>query len=502
MKLNLFQVPQKNVQALKEKFESVELTPISSHIQSSWTATFYFSKDEEQRTIPWVETFREFFHEPFPRNLIQFAAYLFESPNRNYVATFGKAHFYVRQFCNHDFGIEMAKRIANEGDTRMTSSKKFAGRRKKDIKSFASNTSLDVESGESVDFIKAAITKDASGIFGRVAKFGSSLLLNPPIEKDEIGTLLDHIEQFMTRDPLFTLPRTVVVSDDGEIAKYDRELLTAISTGAESAGFAHAGHEMVGVDFVFSGNESYSLSCKGHSGHDLGDQDLDLSALVAYIDAQSIHENDIFDIKIRVAAEGQKPYSRTLKDALDFIIDGENVMLSNGRWLRFNEDYLEQLNRYVDGIDVEPTENEFRTIALTEPAFNASNVLQQHGYIVVDKDFSIVGTAPGTPTEAWDQKKGSTVYAVKFGTPQKVGYVCDQAMSVLEILRNNANVATHHKDWDSYCLWLFFTNKNPYLQISQCGSIILKQKIEAWARRCRELSIQPKLKMSRSTPTP
>jgi hypothetical protein len=32
--------------------------------------------------------------------------------------------------------------------------------------------------------------------------------------------------------------------------------------------------------------------------------------------------------------------------------------------------------------------------------------------------------------------------------------------------------------------------------MSEVNSIILKQKIDAWARRCRELGIDPKLKFS------
>ena len=54
--------------------------------------------------------------------------------------------------------------------------------------------------------------------------------------------------------------------------------------------------------------------------------------------------------------EGQRTYSQSLKESLDYIVDGENVMLSQGRWLRFNEDYVDQLNAFVDGITVEPTE--------------------------------------------------------------------------------------------------------------------------------------------------
>jgi hypothetical protein len=104
---------------------------------------------------------------------------------------------------------------------------------------------------------------------------------------------------------------------------------------------------------------------------------------------------------------------------------------------------------------------------------------------------------PRAKVEAWDLHRGSTVYAVKFGTAQKLGYVCDQADNVLEIIRNNANTQKLNQPFTSYCLWLGFRLKSIPNPISQTNSIILKQKIDAWARRCRVLGLEPKLKFSR-----
>src|SRR6266487_3893823 len=130
MKLNVFSVAKDNIQPMLEKFEAVGLSPIHSAEQTGWTSTFFFSAEEEPNAIPWVGTFAEFFGEPTPQNLIYFAAYVFRRDDRCFVFTYGKSHFYVRPFCEHDFGIEVAKRIANESDIRQTSSKKFAGKKK------------------------------------------------------------------------------------------------------------------------------------------------------------------------------------------------------------------------------------------------------------------------------------------------------------------------------------------------------------------------------------
>jgi uncharacterized protein (TIGR04141 family) len=228
----------------------------------------------------------------------------------------------------------------------------------------------------------------------------------------------------------------------------------------------------------------------------LGDHELDITELRSYLASEVIQESEILNIRIHVDNEGQKSYSKPLKEALDFIVDGENVMLSQGRWVRFNEDYGDQLNEYVDGIVIAETETELQNVETDEGTFNTSAAARDLGYSVADKDFSKIKTRVSTPIEAWDLYNDGAVYAVKFGTAQKLSYVCDQANAVLEIIRNNANVRKLDQDVKAYCLWLGFKLQKVPSRISESNSIILKQKIEAWARRCRELGIEPRLKLS------
>jgi len=136
-------------------------------------------------------------------------------------------------------------------------------------------------------------------------------------------------------------------------------------------------------------------------------------------------------------------------------------------------------------------------ISSEEGDFNTSKEVAALGYVTADKDFSKIRTRVSTPIEAWDLQRGDTVYAVKFGIAQKLGYICDQATAVLEIIRNNANVKKLDPNWRAYCLWLGVKTATIPAHMSDVNSIILKQKIDAWARRCRELGIEPRLKFSR-----
>jgi uncharacterized protein (TIGR04141 family) len=480
---------------MKDKFGLVGLRSITKSVAiiDGWSSSFYFSDAEEPKLIPWVQTFPEFFDDGTFNNLIYFGVYIFEKDDKCFALSFGKGHFYIRPFGEHDFGINLAKRIANESDIKQTSSKRFSEKMKKEIKSFTPNSKLDIESGESIDYIQASILTDKKDIFGRTGKFGASLLINPPIEKAQLPILFENILDVLNKPENFKLPRTDIITIQEDLVKYDSQLIDAILADEGSADFSHNTHDLFGVDFIFSGNESYTLMRKGNRPKDY--DDLNIADLYNYIHDNGIAEEDIFDIKIKVRDEFSQ-YTKNLKESLDYIVDSENVLLSQGRWVRFNEDYLQQLDEYIESIDIEETENSFRVIETTEGEFNQSEELKSYGYINSDKDFSKIKINSNIQIEAWDLEKENTVYAVKLGKVQKLSYVCDQAIAVLEIIRNKANLKILNTKLIYYCLWFGFDQTIIPTKISTINSIIFKQKVVAWARKCREVGIEPKIKIS------
>lgn len=495
MKLNVFRIPKDRVRDLKDKFKSpsLGLKIIDSQTIGKYQTDFYFSKDVKNIPIPWVDTYSDFFEEPRPANTVYFACYLWESNDHCFALSYGKCHFYLRQFCDHDFGTFMAKRIANEKDIRQKSSKKFAGKKKKEIKSYTKNSQLDIESGESVDYLQASIVKEQIINFGKSAKFGSSVLLSLDIERDKLPGFFGDLVSAMALEENFPLPRTTVIDNTPQSKKFEEDLINKIVTDSEDTDFTSNSHDLFGVDFVFSGHEKYKFSHRGEDSDYL--EELTMETLKQYINTNSIPKNEIMGIKVIIEKEDSKPYIRQIKESLDYIVDGENVILSQGRWMEFNEDYLNQLNEYIDSIDLEKVEDGLININGVEGDFNIA--LENYGYSIADKDFSKIKVRSGTPIEAWDLKKAETVYAVKFGTAQKLGYVCDQANNTLELISKKANTKKLNKDFKNYCLWFGIDNKNLPTKISQINSIILKQKIESWARKALEFGITPKIKISK-----
>jgi uncharacterized protein (TIGR04141 family) len=264
VKLNIFHIPSEYYDWLIGKLEKTGTEPIATVEQDGWAGTFFFPVQQKGTNIPWLEQYQHFFNKKsLPRNLNHYAAFVFVRDGRSYAISHGKAHFYIRPFSDFDFGVELAKRIADEDEIRQTSSKRFAGRRKKDIRSFAPNTSLDVESGESVDFLQAACIPEARAMFGRSGKFGTSALLSPAIAVSEIGMTLSHIESEMRNEPRFRLPRTTVLTDDETVRKYDRRLVDEILSDRKNADFVQNSYDLYGVDFIFSDEGRYGLRCPG-----------------------------------------------------------------------------------------------------------------------------------------------------------------------------------------------------------------------------------------------
>ncbi len=495
MKLNVFCVPSSEVSNLKSKLALSRMDVLKTVDQDGWHGHFYYSSNPGESKIPWAETFRTYFGESeLPTNKNYFAAFVLQKEDRCYVLSYGKTHFYLRTYCDYDFGIELAKRIANERDIKQTASRRFQGTRKKDIKSFASNTRLDVESGESLDYLQASIIPGKKEVFGKSGKFGTSALLSVDLLPSGIGEFLSKLDLTLAEEARFPIPRTTIVTDREEIDKYDQLLVDELMGPVGTTDFTHNTFDLYGVDFIFSNDGTFKIRCPKYDEVEL--EDLTMKDLKQYIGTQGVAREDVLGIKIVHQQEGQSPYSKSLKEAVDFIADDERVLLTGGKWMRFNQDYLNFLDEYLSGIRVEEVEAEFRDITLPEPEFNSSQAVADAGYESADKNFSIFRTRASTPIEAWDLKKDKTVYAVKFGTPQKLGYVCDQALTILELLRNRAGVK-QIPEFDSYCLWLGYRAQARLDDISATGSIILKQKIETWARKSRELGIEPVLKISR-----
>lgn len=494
MKLNIFSIPINKTAQLKEKLVAVNMEVVNSSELDGWATSFFFSSTPDPVEVPWVNTYTSIFvDDKKPTNTIHYGAYLWERNGVCYGLSFGKSHFYLRQFADSDFGLQMATRIANKEDVTQKAARKFAGKKKREVRSYAKESPIDIESGESVDYIQSSIIQKYQSRFGKTAKFGTSLLLTLDIDPTAIPQVLNELYVIGQEEPKFKLPKIEIIKDPVRIATYDARLIERIRSIDPNASFNDESHYIVGIDFIFPSNQRYALKFKRQQSEDL--ESLDMAILKSFIDMHSISDDEILEIRVKVMQDDAKPYSKTLKQSLEFTLDEDRVMLADGEWKEFNEDYLTQLHTYIDGVITIDTsfEDQLKEISTNEPTFNSN--AQQYGYTLADTDFSIIDLSRHT-IEAWDLKKDRVVFAVKFGTPQKLGYVCDQSVNTLEIMRNAPQYRTT-LDFDTYCLWLGVVRVNIPQKLSEIASIIFKQKLETWARKCREMGINPIVRLSK-----
>ncbi|WP_206488392.1 DUF6119 family protein [Rhodococcus sp. KRD162] len=492
MKLNIFRVPSDQWGPLKKKLAEKQLVSTSELEQDGWSGDFLFCTHPPPGNIPWVQDFSSFIGASNYYNRSYFGAMLLEKEDSCYAITFGKSHFFVRPYCDYDFGIELGKRIADERDISQTAARRYQGKQRKDIRSFAEQTRLNVPPGNSVEFLQGKIIPEKSETFGPRAKFGTSALVESDITPEEVGSLLSAIEAEIKVKARFKLPRTLVLSDEEEITRYDEKLIDELMSPVGTSDIATDTFDLFGVDFVFSSSGSFSIKCGHFKAWDV--DRLTMKEVKEYIAEKDIPRSRVLSLKVTHRRENDPDFTQSIKEAVDFICDEDRVVLRGGKWLKFNEDYLEALDAAIRRIAVEETEPDLVETKLTEGEFNGS--LSHHGYEVADKDFDILKTSGKAPSEAWDLQRDETVYAVKFGTPQKLNYVVDQASSVLELIHNGANLYPI-PPFRRYCLWFGYRAKRRPDSLADSGSIILKQKVEAWARQCENVGFMPVIKLSR-----
>ena len=81
---------------------------------------FFFSKQPDSIDIWWLETYVDFLGdlEP-PKNLVYFGVLLISKPTICHAISLGKSHFYLSQFCDTEFELNLAERIIDEKDLKI-----------------------------------------------------------------------------------------------------------------------------------------------------------------------------------------------------------------------------------------------------------------------------------------------------------------------------------------------------------------------------------------------
>ncbi len=311
-KYNLYRISHDQLDAMVEKLQSVGLSKVGEQDSNEYRLSFFFSKTPDPVSIWWADEYFEFLQsEPTPKNQVFFGVLVVSKGEVCYAVSLGKSHFYLKSFCDLDFGLNLAERIVDSDNLKIKNSKFYKSKKSKTITTYHDGSEVDFDSGESMHYLKAKTVDPTK--WGTVASFGNSVLLNIPLTPRDLPELIEQIEEELKKPAINNLPRVEQVKDEEVIAELDRKLANAILASEAGSDVDIDEFTVSGVNFVFSDAFSYSLYVKGQSANKAPCEELSVRKLVSFVRQLGINLQDtIDDIRVTVHRETGRDFSSPL----------------------------------------------------------------------------------------------------------------------------------------------------------------------------------------------
>jgi len=486
-KFNLYKINPDQRDELVKKLQSVGLSKIGSKNINGFTLDFYFSEEPDAIDMWWTEIYKDFFGTiEKPKNKIYFATLLIYNSQVVYAVSLGKSHFYLKHFCDGDFGLNLAERIADDINPKIKNSKFYKSRKNKIITTYQEGSGIDFDSGESLHYLRAkTIDKDN---WGKTASFGHSAQFRIEIKPEELPGFIKKIEETLKQNSRIKLPKVILVQDEETKNKLDNLLAKVLAGSSQSSTVQESDITLSGVDFIFSDQYEYSFYVRRDRNSHTDKGELTLDRLRHFISEKNIDlETQLNDIKVKVHNEFGRDFSLSLKETLDFVEENERYCLIDGKWYQFNQSYLDFLKDEVDNIDYDEQEEIGEK---TEQEFNQRK--GKEGFINCDRLNETL--CKKYKVEKVDLYKDKILHFVKFGTPQKMNYAIDQAINTVKLLQNNQSkiqINDEDKDVGTICLWLVFDRKQKLSKLSELNSLIFHMKLVDWKRQVQNARYKP-----------
>lgn len=504
---NIYKIPAEKRDVLFRKFEAVKLASLGKISSHGYTMQLFFPKEADKRPIEWLQRYLELYPNETLKNaqsVSYHAAFVLDKPGGTvWVVSHGKTHFYLQEFCDHSFGIDIAERISDRESINIKNSKVYGGKRSKSITTYGNNASMDIEYGEAVMFLKSR-TIDKSK-WGKTISFGTSVLFSiPKLKPANLPGLIERIEAVLKEPPRFELPHTREIKNKGEIQKLDRKLLACLKNSNYTIGIEE--QNLSGIHFVFQNNCRYRVFTSNNS--DIKMDSLDGQVISNYIQTNGI--TDVNDVKVQCIPEQGSSYTQGLKKYIEYQ-DNEYNTLVEGKWHRFNLIYVDSIKLALSSIPV-VIEEQFKfskqkheqfqnttksTIKYGEYYFN-SKVLRPPRFILGDRKMVLFHGAKIECCDSYDTEE-KTIYAVKIGDWQPLNYVIQQSLASVQYLKeNNKQIMLESKTYEveKVGIWLLIPKKKKEItDLNEIGSFVFKMGLVQWARECNLTGLTPVVKI-------
>lgn len=444
------------------KFEKISLKEKSLKNESGFSFTLLFCDKDNLKGSPWVQLLSSCAECDLTQQLkVYGAALVCKSDASCYVISYGNAHFYLSDYCEYNFGIEIAERLIDLNSVKAQQNVSHGGKTSKMHVDYLNGATLSYHGGEIPTFIKGKSINNED--WGFSINCGTSAQFKWEEKPSEIGIRLAMIDAALSIPAEISLPRLTALEedmDDERIESLFHQLAKAIDEYDDRKKYS----ELVNVpSFYMSGtklvqNDSirYKLTC--NQKHKEYDGELSINAIRGFLSDKSLDIYDsIRDIKLAVeyGTDQWTPY-KPLIEYLEFVT-ADNFCLRNGKWCSFNNAYLERVMRDVEmvrfinhendifafsteelveyakekGIFVEDEKQSYETYYNTKVA-EALNALLIHPRTVPVDD----ADNHRYKHEICDFVEDGKMYFVKIGAPADFAYAVDQAQLTLTRIEN------------------------------------------------------------------
>lgn len=509
-KYNLYRVERRDYGALLKSLENAGFTAVGAEEEIRGFSLQFYLGEGSPKKPQWVDLYRRFLKDADDlENRMQSAALLIYNAEHCYVVGIGRAYIAIQQVCDKEFGLNLAERIVDEEEVKQKASKFFQSQRSKSIQSFVKNNPFVYDSGESVSYLKAK-TKDKN-LWGERAEFGTSFRFSTFRDPGRLPELIEAIIAKLQEEVSFQFPRTEKVSEKEVLEALDQLLASGIMAGEDSElseRLEFDDFQLNGCDFRFSDAESFAFYVYGRKKATLVQVGaLNLQTLVSFIKDNELDESRVLN-QVRVAvmdAQGGHQNLK-LKDLLDVVVekDDKSYCLLSGAWFKFSHSYLDYLNGQIDQMDfVDAGEFNFeKGEEWTEDDF-LDWVAEEGGYHKFHQtDFSsyLKKLMHRHNVELMDLYKDHTLFVVKRGKPQKLGYACDQGVGSVNLLKEMKSGIpmgeNKRQKPKAVCLWLVMDRAYPIKHLSDIKSTIFKMKLVEFKRITQDAGLRPEIQIS------
>ncbi len=510
-KINLYKVIR--VEELKEKLALYgtphQHTPIVDELDVTHSVSLYYQSNfEETKELPWKWLLESFNIAPDEQVSRPKAVVLFESSMGCFVATFGHSYFLVNKHCDRDYPFSLARRIEFENIKTTTLNSQNTTRNRM-IYSYLECTELEFESGEAYAKLKAnAKLPEGFTLYKPSMQFGTSVsFITAEDSLDAIVAFICFAENTILKGPeLHKIPVYSEIKREEDIQ--EEEVKLAEKLDSSSGSVIPMEIEIVGTTEVFQSDDyEYELIYRGSHTKTT---ELSSKVILQFMEDNSITpRSKLLDIQIILFKDGKSVSTQRVHDYIDWVNDESRCLLLQGKWYRFNDDFINYLHDSLEGIPAHYNEKydlkeaEY-TQFLKEKENEAGNVLsneklrqkyyneryfniirEQEGFKNYDR---VSSTYAGNSYEACDLVGDDTIFAVKIGQgAEKLTYAITQSETSLRL--NKSGQSKYSDDISKIGLWyvlerrtMLTTNEAGYPNLNDISSISLKIKLDQWKK--------------------